>query len=128
MNLRDRLIFLSAESRKLNIAENLKRGEELRKLLSVQGCRFSDTKNYYKGVYENGFVIKPVNEEQAKSLRDMVFKLYEQDSVLERDADGLAHLVDKNGSYKTLGKLKKVNDVKDLERYIEINGSIYTTE
>lgn len=128
MNLMDKLLFISAESRKLNIAENLKRGEELRKLLSVQGCRFSDTKNYYKGAYENGFVIHLVNEEQAKNIRDMVFKLYNQDSVLERDADGLAYLVDKNGKYNTLGRLKKVNDVKDLDHYVEINGVIYTTQ
>jgi hypothetical protein len=127
MNTFQQVVILSAELSTLNKDDNMVRTSRLGNMIQDLGIPFKLAIGSYKGQLENSFVIIVKDNDEIETLKDFAFKNFNQESILHKDANGLASLVFENNQTERLGKLAQVNE-NSLDKdgsYTFMNGKYY---
>ena len=100
-------MMLSAERGNLSPEENARRTANLQQSLELLADDIIPQQGVYGGTKEQSFVVSVKSQEQADKIRDIAFRVLDQDSVIQIDG-GKAELRYRDGK-------KEVGNVSDLE-------------
>lgn len=126
MRTQQQAIILSAELSTLGTSENIMRSFDLMQWLELSGFKFGQSKGCYKGTTERSYVVLVNTQDDINRLQSIAAK-YNQDSILLKDANGLAHLMYGNGTEEVLGRMVGVNKSEALKQdaWTELNGQYF---
>lgn len=125
MNTQEKVVILSAEL--AGHVDNAARTERLRRMLTglhfSNGCfaNFKAAKGYYKGNYEDNFIVLLKDSEwetELEMLKDFAFENFGQEAILFSDANRHTELIFQDGT-ESLGKLVSVSkdEAETFENY-----------
>jgi hypothetical protein len=131
MNTHQRIVILSAELSDKTFESNKQRTENLAACLDDCNMRFTRGTGCCKGSEETCFIVFPKDNHEVDTIKDFAFKSFNQESILEQDANGYAWLEYGNGKVENIGKLRQVTsylELRELDSYAVVNGKVYTTQ
>lgn len=129
MNISKQIVIISAEKTTNTITQNRANTMELKEHLESQGFYHKRAMGMYKGTPENSFVVLVNNSNQLGRLKNLAFKVFDQESILYRDANNYATLVYSNNKIEGLGKFKAISKDKamTLDAYTKMDDYYYAT-
>jgi hypothetical protein len=126
MNTRTPYLIYSVFQNNKTSNENFKNHEHEKQYLKNAGVKFKELKRVYNGVSELSLMVC-WNSETLEHV-EATAKLYDQESYLHSDTNGIASLFDKNGSFITrLGKFQKLTAKEALKQdhNLDIENEVY---
>lgn len=123
---------MSSELSTLSKEENAKRTKQLDHMLTVQGITHSKVLGMYNGSQETSFMVF-ITSSDVREFVINLGKFFEQESILDRDAENNARLVflDNSRPPLNLGKLVQVSQAEAFSTgsytYEPTKGQYYTT-
>jgi len=130
VNISNKTIILSAELSDKTFESNRQRTETLKHCLEDCNINFKEGVGVYKGKEEVCFVTVPKNDDEIQSIKEFAFLNFNQEAVLETDANSEAYLVFQNGTEERIGRLTNVpkNEAIVQDNYTILNGEYFITK
>lgn len=126
MNLKKRVVLMSAELSTLNQTQNNDRTAELERLMLEKGLKFGPATGSYKGTLEKSFVIDA--SEDILPVVDELARKFGQESVLVVDENQKATLIFSDGKKEVLGQMMAVDHENAGENWTLVNGQYFTVK
>jgi hypothetical protein len=126
MNIKKRIVILSAELKELTSLQNEYRTSSLKNALETKGYNFVQALGTYKGSLEKSFVVD-ASEDVLKPLQALA-GFFRQESILVVNEDQKAILMYSNGQNEKLGQMTQVNSITGLDSWTLVNGLFYTVK
>lgn len=130
MRIQRPFVIFSAERESLNSFVNDQRTRFMSHVLTKRGIPYQHVQGKYKGHTEQLFLVFTQEGDEYADVIEKLARLYDQESILFVDANGLAYLLMvREGRTIELGKFKEIPeaDLGELQAYTKIEDKFYAT-